>query len=175
MAKRNAKRNVSTKTKAKSLVKRTKKAAKREGKKAKRGAKRLGKKAKKTAKRVGKKAKKFVKTDTGRATIGAGAGALLLGPIGAVAGAAIGLATRKKNNPMSVSPKASSRSSSSSNLSAAMIPTSQLVFEKSTRPPLTTLSAAPKLVRPSNAPIRCTCQLSSFTRSFQGVAILSRL
>ena len=127
MAKKKAKRKISTKTKATRLVKRTekaakregekvkrgtkklgrraKKAAKREGKKVKRGTKKIGRRVKKTAKRVGKKAKKFAKTDTGRATIGAGAGALLLGPIGAIAGAAAGLATRKKN-PMSLSPKA---------------------------------------------------------------------
>ena len=106
MAKKKAKRKSSTKTKAKRLVKKAKKGAKREGKKVKKGAKKIGRRVKKTAKRVGKKAKKFAKTDTGRATIGAGAGALLLGPIGAIAGAAAGLATRKEKNPMSLSPKA---------------------------------------------------------------------
>jgi len=59
-------------------------------------AKKVGKKIKKGAKRAGKEIKKGAKTDVGRAGIGAGAGALLLGPIGAVAGAGIAMATKKK-------------------------------------------------------------------------------
>jgi len=59
------------------------------------------KKKKKTlkqrAKTAGKKIKKGAKTDVGRAGIGAGAGALVLGPIGAVAGAGIAMATKKDN------------------------------------------------------------------------------
>ncbi len=48
------------------------------------------------AKRAGRKVKKVAKTDVGRAGIGGGVGALLLGPIGAVAGAGIAIATKKK-------------------------------------------------------------------------------
>lgn len=92
--KKKSKRKVSAKTKAKRGVKRAEKAVVRAGKKAKRKAKPLGKKVKRGAKKLGKKTKSFAKTDTGRAGIGAGAGALVLGPIGAVAGAAAGLATR---------------------------------------------------------------------------------
>lgn len=53
---------------------------------------------KKEAKKVGRKAKKMAKTDVGRAGIGGGIGALALGPIGAVAGAGIAMATKKKKN-----------------------------------------------------------------------------
>ena len=56
-------------------------------------------KAKAGARRVGKKAKKAAKTDVGRAAIGAGAGALLLGPIGAVAGAGAAMAAKRRKNP----------------------------------------------------------------------------
>ncbi len=48
------------------------------------------------AKKAGRKVKKVAKTDVGRAGIGAGAGALLLGPIGAIAGAGYAIATKKK-------------------------------------------------------------------------------
>jgi len=51
---------------------------------------------KQRAKKAGKKVKKAVKTDVGRAGIGAGAGALVLGPVGAVAGAGIAMATKDK-------------------------------------------------------------------------------
>jgi len=56
-------------------------------------------KAKAGARRVGKKAKKAARTDVGRAAIGAGAGALLLGPIGAVAGAGAAMAAKHRKNP----------------------------------------------------------------------------
>jgi hypothetical protein len=48
---------------------------------------RAGKRIKKDVKKAGKDVKKFGKTKTGYTTAGAGAGALLLGPVGAVAGA----------------------------------------------------------------------------------------
>lgn len=60
---------------------------------------------KKTARKAAKKkasltvkAKKVAKTDMGRAGIGAGIGALALGPIGAVAGAGIAMATKKETS-----------------------------------------------------------------------------
>lgn len=49
------------------------------------------------AKKAGRKIKKGAKSDIGRGAIGAGTGALLLGPIGAAAGAGIAMATRKKD------------------------------------------------------------------------------
>ena len=103
MAKKKAKkRKPKLKTRAKRTAKKVKKGAKRTGKKVKRGAKKAGRKAKKGAKRLGKKIKRLAKTDTGRAGIGAGIGALALGPIGAIAGVAAGLSTRKKKNPFAV-------------------------------------------------------------------------
>jgi hypothetical protein len=55
------------------------------------------------AKKAGRKVKKAAKTDVGRAGIGAGVGALALGPIGAAAGAYVGLKhmgkKRAKKNP----------------------------------------------------------------------------
>lgn len=48
------------------------------------------------AKAAGRKAKKAAKTDVGRAGIGGGIGALALGPVGAIAGAGIAMATKKK-------------------------------------------------------------------------------
>ena len=48
------------------------------------------------AKKAGRKVKKAAKTDVGRAGIGGGIGALALGPVGAVAGAGIAMATKKK-------------------------------------------------------------------------------
>ncbi len=52
--------------------------------------------AKKKAKKFLKKAEKVAKTKSGRIGIGAGAGALLLGPIGAIGGALYGAHTAKK-------------------------------------------------------------------------------
>ncbi len=102
MAKKKQKRKTKLRTKAKRTARKVKKGAKRTGKRVKRGAKKAGRKAKKGAKRLGKKIKRLAKTDTGRAGIGAGIGALALGPIGAIAGVAAGLATRKKKNPFAV-------------------------------------------------------------------------
>lgn len=51
---------------------------------------------KQRAKKAGRKAKKAMKSDIGRAGIGGGIGALALGPIGAVAGAGVAVATKKK-------------------------------------------------------------------------------
>lgn len=48
------------------------------------------------AKKAGRKVKKAAKSDVGRAGIGGGIGALALGPVGAVAGAGIAMATKKK-------------------------------------------------------------------------------
>ncbi len=102
--KKGKKRKTKLRTKAKRTAKKVKKGAKRTGKRVKRGAKKAGRKAKKGAKRLGKKIKRLAKTDTGRAGIGAGIGALALGPIGAIAGVAAGLATRKKKekNPFAI-------------------------------------------------------------------------
>ena len=55
-----------------------------------------GRKTKKAAKKAGRKIKKAAKSDVGRAGIGGGIGALALGPVGAVAGAGIAMATKKK-------------------------------------------------------------------------------
>jgi biotin operon repressor len=57
------------------------------------------KKSKKRAKKksLTAKAKRIAKTKSGRTGIGAGAGAILLGPIGAVGGALYGASTAKKN------------------------------------------------------------------------------
>ncbi len=97
MAKR--KRKTRIKKRVKKFVKRAKKVVGRAGRKIKRGAKPVGKRVKRGAKRLGKGAVRVAKSDPGRAGIGAGVGALALGPVGAVAGAAVGLATRKRSNP----------------------------------------------------------------------------
>ena len=60
---------------------------KRAEKKAESTGKRVGKRVKKDVKAAGKDVKKFAGTKTGYGALGAGAGALLLGPLGAVAGA----------------------------------------------------------------------------------------
>ena len=48
------------------------------------------------AKKAGRKVKKAAKTDVGRAGIGGGIGALALGPVGAVVGAGVAIASKKK-------------------------------------------------------------------------------
>lgn len=63
------------------------------------------KSVKKKAKKTGRKIKKAAKTDVGRAGIGAGIGALALGPVGAVAGAAAAMATKKKKRKSNPGPK----------------------------------------------------------------------
>ena len=97
-SKRKATKKKATKKKAPRKAKTLKGRAKRAEKKIDAAAKRAGKRIKKDTEAAGKDVKKFAKTKTGYGALGAGAGALLLGPIGAIAGA-IG-ASKLHDNPL---------------------------------------------------------------------------
>lgn len=93
--KKTTKKKASKKKAAKKKTLRTR--AKKAGRKIERGAKDLAVDVERGAEKTGRKLKKFGGTKTGYATIGAGTGALLLGPLGAVVGA-IG-ASKLHDNP----------------------------------------------------------------------------
>jgi hypothetical protein len=80
-----------------------KKATKKKKKTLKSRTKKAGKKVRKGAKKAGKKIRKFAKTKEGYAAGGAGVGALVFGPLGAIAGAVGGSALHdnpgRRSNP----------------------------------------------------------------------------